>query len=209
MTTKKLLPLSGIMFVVSTLVTVIAIGGSTPDTNASAQKIFSYYDAHNGRQVLAAFLITAAVPFLVFFGVSLAAGGRSFWELVVIVGTGLAATGFLLAALLHFALSDAPGNHVSPDAVKALGILDGDFWMATNAALGVLMLGAAGTMLQRGVRSLGWTALVIGVALFIPFADFFALLLAGLWIIVTSVVLAREEGEPARAAVGREIVASA
>lgn len=209
MTAKKLLPLSGIVFVVSILVTVIAIGGSTPDTNASAQKFFSYYDAHDGRQVLAAFLIAAAVPFLVFFGVSLAAGGRSFWELVVIVGTGLAAAAFLLAALLHFALADAPGSHASPDSVKALGILDGDFWMATNAALGVMMLGAAGTMLQRSVRSLGWTALVLGVALFIPFADFFALLLTGLWIIVTSVVLARGADEPARAVIRREAVASA
>lgn len=209
MTSQKLLPLSGIVFVVSTLVTVIAIGGSTPDTDESAQKIFSYYDAHNGRQILAAFLIAAAVPFLVFFGVSLAAGGRSFWELVVIVGTALAATGFLLTALLHFALSDAPGNHVSPDAVKALGVLDGDFWMAANAALGVMMLGAAGTMLQRGVRWLGWTALVLGVALFVPFADFFALLLTALWISVTSVVLSRAAGEPAHAAIGREAVASA
>jgi hypothetical protein len=209
MTSKKLLPLSGIVFVVSALVTVIGIGGSTPNTDASAQKFFSYYDAHDGRQIVAAFLIAAAVPFLVFFGVSLANGGRSFWELVVIVGTGLAATGFLIAALLHFALADAPGNHASADAVKALGILDGDFWLAANAALGVLMLGAAGTMLQRRVRWLGWTALVIGVALFIPFADFFALLLAGLWILVTSVVLARDAGEPARAPIGREAVASA
>jgi hypothetical protein len=209
MTAKKLLPLSGIVFVVSILVTVIGVGGSTPNTDASAQKFFSYYDTHHGRQVLAAFLIAAAVPFLVFFGVSLAAAGRSFWELVVIVGTGLAAAAFLLTALLHFALADAPGSHASADAVKTLGILDGDFWMATNAALGVMMLGAAGTMLQRGARSLGWTALVLGIALFIPFADFFALLLTGLWVIVVSVMLSREAGEPAGAAIGREAVASA
>ena len=207
MTSKKLLPLSGIVFVVSILVTVIGIGGSTPDTDASAQKFFTYYDANNGRQVLAAFLIAAAVPFLVFFGVSLAAGGRSFWELVVIVGTGLAATGFLLTALIHFALADAPGSHAAPESVKTLGILDGDFWVAVNAALGVLMLGAAGTMLQRRMRWLGWPALVIGVALFIPFADFFALLLTGLWIMVTSVVLSREATESAP--VMREAVAAA
>src|SRR3954454_18412973 len=195
MTWKKLLPLSGIAFVAAMVVTVVGIGGSTPDTSASAQKIFSYYHAHDGRQILAAFLIAAAVPFLVFFGVSLAGGGRSFWELVVIIGTALAATGFLLTALLHFALSDAPGSHASPDAVKTLGLLDGDFWIAVNAALGVMMLGAAGTMLQRRVRWLGWSAVVIGVALFIPFADFFGLLLTGVWIIAASVVLYREATE--------------
>lgn len=207
MTGKKLLPLSGIVFVVSILATVAGIGGSTPDTDASAATLQSYYDAHHVRQMLAAFLIAAAVPFLVFFGVSLAGGGRSFWELVVIVGTGLAATGFVLTALLHFALADAPGNESAPDVVKALGMLDADFWMAVNAALGVLMLGAAGAMLQRGMRWLGWPALVIGVALFIPFADFFALLLTGAWIIVTSVVLSREATEAAP--VMREAIAAA
>ena len=30
----------------------------------------------------------------------------------------------------------------------------------------------------------GWIALVAGVALFIPFADFFALIVSGLWIIM-------------------------
>ena len=207
MTSKKLLPLSGIAFVVSILATVIGIGGSTPDTDASAATVLAYYDAHDTRQILAAFLIAAAVPFLVFFGVSLAGGVRSFWELVVIVGTGLAATGFLLTALFHFALADAPGNESAPDVAKALAMLDGDFWMAVNAALGVLMLGAAGTMLQRKARWLGWPALVIGIALFVPFADFFALLLTGVWITVTSVVLSREATESAP--VMREAVAAA
>jgi hypothetical protein len=212
MTAKKLFPLGGIVFVVATFLIVAVLGGSTPNTNASADRFFTYYDAHSGRQVVAAFLMGATVPFLVFFGVSLAAGHggtRSFWELVVLIGTALAATGWLVAALLHFALADAPGNHVSPDAVKALGILDGDFWIAANAALGVLMLGAAGTMLERRVRWLGWPALAIGIALFVPFADFAGLLLTGVWIITAGVVLAREAGEPAPMATRREAIASA
>ncbi len=52
-------------------------------------------------------------------------------------------------------------------------------------------------------RWMGWVALVvIGVAMFIPFADFFALLLMGLWLIAQSVLLLRSSGirEPASAA---------
>ena len=41
--------------------------------------------------------------------------------------------------------------------------------------------------------------MVIGIAMFIPFADFFALLLMGLWLIAESVLLLRSS-EPAEAA---------
>lgn len=69
--------------------------------------------------------------------------------------------------------------------------LDSDSWVAFNAALGVMMLGAAGCMIPSGVRFMGWSALVLGIALFIPFADFFALVLTLVWIIVESVLLYR------------------
>jgi hypothetical protein len=39
---------------------------------------------------------------------------------------------------------------------------------------------------------------VLGIALFIPFADFIALLLTLVWIVVTSVMLARRAGVPSR-----------
>jgi hypothetical protein len=66
-------------------------------------------------------------------------------------------------------------------------------WVAFNAAFGVIMLGAAGSLLAdgRGYRWLGWVALLLGIALFIPYADFIALLLTLIWIIVTSVLLFR------------------
>jgi hypothetical protein len=40
---------------------------------------------------------------------------------------------------------------------------------------------------------LGWIALVAGIALFIPFADFIALIVSGLWIITVSVRQFRAE----------------
>jgi hypothetical protein len=42
---------------------------------------------------------------------------------------------------------------------------------------------------------------VLGIALFIPYADFFALLRSAIWIIVTGLVLAREPSERGDAAV--------
>jgi hypothetical protein len=95
--------------------------------------------------------------------------------------------------MTHFALADGGDNNVVPAGMQALNTVDNNFWVAFNPALGVLMVGAAGTLLSRAstYRWLGWIALV-GVALFIPFADFFALLLTGVWIIVTSILLFSE-----------------
>jgi hypothetical protein len=72
-------------------------------------------------------------------------------------------------------------------------VLDAGSWVAWNGAFGVMMLGAAGCVITRARAHvwLGWAALVIGIALFIPFADFFALILMLVWIIVVSIILAR------------------
>jgi hypothetical protein len=42
----------------------------------------------------------------------------------------------------------------------------------------------------RASRWFAWKAVVLGVLLFVPFADFFAPLVGGLWILVTSIPLA-------------------
>ncbi len=73
-----------------------------------------------------------------------------------------------------------------------MNALDGNTWIGFFGGLGVMMLGAAGALLSATSRRwLGWTALVLGVALFVPFADFFAMMLTAIWIIVASVLLAR------------------
>jgi hypothetical protein len=106
----------------------------------------------------------------------------------------------LVAALVHFALADAADNEASADAVQALNAVDSNTWIAFNAGFGVMMLGAAGCMIPRVLAGLpawlGWTALVLGIALFIPFADFIALILTLLWIIVVSVMLFRVPSAP-------------
>ena len=102
----------------------------------------------------------------------------------------------LLAAFLHWALAQGGDEKISPPALEALNTLDANSWIAFNPAFGVTMLGAAGVLLSAGMsRRLGWVALVLGVAAFVPFADFLALLGTLLWIVVASVVLGRSKSE--------------
>ena len=200
MDTRRVLPLSGVAFVVLALVAVIGLGGETPSNDASPAEILSFYDAHTVRQGIAAFVFALSVPFLVFFGVSLAsslwtesADRQPVWQCVCIGGSVLAGAGLLIAAWVHFSLADGADNKVAAEALQGLNTLDSNAWMAWNAGFGVMLLGAAGCMIARtrAHQWMGWAALILGIALFIPFADFFALILTLLWIIVASVMLFR------------------
>jgi hypothetical protein len=194
---RRMLPLGGIVFVALVVLAIVAFGGTTPGTDDSAEKIASFYDTHSVRQAVAAFVIAASVPFLVVFAIALADAAATesrtwtSWPRVLVAGSAVTAAIILIVAMIHFALADGADNDVAPAGLQALNTLDNDLWVAFNPALGVMMLGAAGTSLTRATtyRWLGWTALVLGVALFIPFADFFALLLTGVWMIVTSILL--------------------
>jgi hypothetical protein len=210
MDTRRVLPLSGVAFVVLALVAVVGLGGDTPESDASASEVFRFYDDHAVREGIAAFVLALAVPFLVFFAVSLAtalwpegADRPPVWHYVLIGGGLLTGAALLIAAAVVFSLADGADNKISMDALQGLNTLDANTWVAFNAGFGVMMLGAAGCMIPR-VRAalpawLGWTALVLGIALFIPFADFVALILTLLWIIAVSIMLFRRSAalEPA------------
>jgi hypothetical protein len=195
----KLSALSGLAFVALVLVAIIGLSGSTPGTDASAEKLASFYADNDVRQFVTSFVLATAAPFLVVFGVGLVdtwgragSGPVTTWGFVLLAGTILAAGAVLLTAFVHLALSDAAEVGDTPTALQALNSLDGNTWMVFNPAFGIMLLGVAGTRLSAGVRRWHvWIPLALGVALFIPFADFFALLATLLWIVVTSIVLAR------------------
>ena len=186
------LPASGIAFVVLAVLSIVVFGGDTPDDNASAARVASYYNAHQNREVVAAFVLAASVPFLAAFGVYLATifpnrhAQRSVGNYLLLVGTAVASAVWLVTSLLVFALADG-ADRLSASTLQGLNLLDADSWIAFNAGLGVFMLGAGATLIPAtgGYRRLGWAAGGLGVLLFIPFADFIALLLTGIWILVS------------------------
>jgi hypothetical protein len=195
-----MLPLSGAAAVASLAIAVAVLGGDSPGSNDSPATIRAFYASHEIREMASSFITAAAAPLFVIFGVCLAtslwpstATRRPVWQIVLMVGSAVAAIGFILPALLHIALTQTANNSgVSGGALQALAGLDESSWVAFNSGMGVMMLGAAGTLLARKTYpALGWIALVAGIALFLPLADFFALAISGLWIITTSILLFR------------------
>ena len=195
---KRFLPLSGVAFVVLALLAVVVLGGDTPGSSAPGREVLAFYDDNQVREAIGAFVLAASVFFLVCFAVTLATTmwpadeGRPVWQIVLIAGSALTGAVLLVSAALVFALTDGATNDASGSALQALNLTGENMWVAFNAGLGVMMLGAAGALLPRlAYRWLGWVALVVGVALFIPFADFIGLLLTLVWILVVSVMLFR------------------
>lgn len=204
----KWLSLTGAAAAVLVVVSFAGLGGNTPTADDPAAKITSYYVSHEVREMIAAFVLAASAPFFVVFGMWLAASLRpagtaanSIWQTLLTVGSGVAAAGFMVAALIHVAVvQTANYDDIAGGALQALVGLDENSWVAFNAGLGVMMLGAGASILASKTHPvLGWIALVAGIALFIPFADFVALIVSGLWLIWTSIALYRRG--PAFAAV--------
>ena len=63
-------PLTGVIFAVLLFVGA-NVGGSTPDSDASAQHTVSYFTSHRGSQHASVFLIAYAVVFGLFFAAAL------------------------------------------------------------------------------------------------------------------------------------------
>jgi hypothetical protein len=204
METTRLQPLSGIVFVALFALTWVGVAGETPGSDASGNELVAFY-ADSWRQSIAPFVLAASTPFLVMFGASLARTGapargeHSAWRLVLMAGTAVTAAVLLLRSVLHLALTDGADQGIPESALQAVNTVAGSMWIAVFAALGLMMLGAAGCLIPSpgASRWLGWTALLLGIALFVPAADFLAALLTAIWIIVASVMLARASGRSA------------
>lgn len=196
---RKLVALGG-AGVVGLVALVVGLLSSTPGTGDDGATIAAYYADHQGRAFAVAFVIALTAPLLVAFAAQLAGARRpggserpSAAEHVLVGGSVLTASAFLAVAALTFALADVP-EKVAGSTLQGLNLLSNDLWAAWNPAVGVMMLGAAATLRGRegSFRVLGRIAAVLGVALFIPFADFFAFLATGLWLIGASAVLYRD-----------------
>jgi MFS family permease len=188
--------LAGIAFVALVAAGFIT-GGSSPDESASAREVISFYDDHEAVTVVAVVLIALSVPLVLVFAAAVrgaltqAGASAARWGDAALAASALAAGGLLFAAMTGFALVDGVQNDYAPASMQAINGLSASSWVMFVPGIGALGIAIGGGILASNIvsRWVGWLALVIGLLCFVPFASFFAFLLAVVWIPVVSVKL--------------------
>ena len=105
-------------------------------------------------------------------------------------GAAVLVAGQTVSSGLLFALSDAP-TRLSPGAAQALNLLNNKMVLTSSAGFCVFGF-ASGLAILRGAplpKWLGWVAILIGVLVVTP-AEFVAVLLLAVWIVIVSVLIA-------------------
>lgn len=202
MRTRALLPLSGIAFVVLTVIG-LAVLGSTPGPDAPADEVVSFYRDEENRARVGIWFFAFAMPFLPLFASSLAGlqrpegqNSRVVWRRLLLAGAAIMSATLGVRIITQLALADSTKPEIAPEVMQALNVIADYVVYALLPATGTMMLGAAGWLLgrERVQGWLGWAALVLGIGLFVPFIGVLALILSLVWIIVTSITLFRARG---------------
>ena len=187
-------PLTGILFFVLVLV-ALAVGGSTPDDNDSAQKVLSYYVKHRSDQEAVAFVLTFAGVFLFFFSVALARrvrlrevapGGLS----TAVIGAGaVACLGWVTFASAQFALVESSKRN-DLELTRTINVFANNFFFPFLAGSAIFMVIAGlAVALSRALPAwLGWVGFALGIVSFTPIGFFFVL--GGvIWVLVASIMM--------------------
>jgi hypothetical protein len=193
-----LLPLSGIAFVVLTVIGLL-VSGSSPSPDAPADEVVSFYRDEENRARTGIWFFGFAMPFLPLFASSLAAlqrpkaqDSRVVWRRLLLVGAAIVSATLGVAITTQLALADSSTEtQIAPEVMQALNVVSSYVVYALLPATGTMLLGAAGWLLgrERVHGWLGWGALVLGIGLFVPFIGVLALILSAVWIIVARVTL--------------------
>lgn len=198
-------PLTGVAFAVLLFVGAMA-SGNTPDSDASPQKVVSFYESHRGGQHASTFLIAYALVFGLFFAAVLRSylRGRSAGGGLIGLGvsgmTALAVGGATLAGI-NFAATDVPGK-ISPAAEQALNVLQNDVFFGLLIGAGVFLIGNGLAIVKSAALPawLGWAAVLFGVAAVTPIGWISLVFALPIWSLIVSVLMLMRQAAPAPSA---------
>lgn len=213
MSNKNWIPaLTGLGFMVLIVTSFIVSGEPATIADDSVREIVDYYTDNDTKLWITTFMEVLAAVLLVFYGGYLrkvfraAEGEGHMLSSVVMAGTTIVAIGAALDATINVALIESIED-IEPAAVQALSALWNNDFLVFALGTIVFMLAAGLTILRHGAlpKWLGWFAILTAIVGMTP-VGWFGAIGAGVWIIITSVMLALRErsqstpSEPAAAA---------
>lgn len=191
-------PLTGVAFAVLLFVGAM-VGGGSPNADASAQHVVSYFTTHRGHEQAGIFLLVYALVFGLFFAAALRSYLRARTDGDGLGALGLAGMAVLaasgaVAAGITFAAADVPGK-ISPAAEQALNVLQNDVFFGILVGTGVFLI-AHGLAILTIVpapfpRWLGWAALLFGLVAVTPIGWITLIFALPLWTLIVSVLMLR------------------
>jgi hypothetical protein len=191
-----LAPLTGALAIVA-MVAGGVIVGETPDaTDESAQQVVDFYVDNKDSVFIGSLLFGLGGLLILYFGAWLrrllrdAEGPTGILSAVAFGGTIVFAAGAAVSATLGVALADT-ADDIDPVAVQALNAFQWNYFVPFAVGVSALMFATGLSVIRHGAlpKWLGWIALIIGIAAYTP-AGFFAAALAGVWIVVVSIMAA-------------------
>lgn len=195
--TKKLAPLTGVLFFVLLLVSVL-VGNSSLKASSSGAKVLAHYEAHrNSARVSGLLTVLAVFVGVIFYGLlrdylrrheaSRGLTATAFGGAILFAASGGLGAGTL------WALADSP-SHLSPAAAQALNLANMDITYAMELAGIAILLFSFGLAIVNSAllpKWLGWVAFPLALIALIPPIGFVAFIGAGIWTLIVSIAFWR------------------
>jgi hypothetical protein len=186
---------AGVLFAVGTV-----LGGPSPQDDASAAKVVSYFHDHLTVTRVASLILAIAGVLMVLFAARLrellqnGEPGGDVLSVAAFGGAVILAAGALLDAVVGFALARA-GEHRFAAPAQTLNVLFSNDFFVVTGGIAVLLLATGISTVRRPVlpRWLGWAAIVIGILSLAGPIGFLGAVLAIVWLLVVSAVIFRRD----------------
>ena len=194
-----LVPLTGVVFVVLTVVSFV-MAGEPPDADAPAAEVVDFWADKDAVSMVGALIEALAAVALIFFAATVSRAIRrpnndaGVLSLAALAGGTVCAAGIGVDASLRFAAADL-AEDVDPIVIQTLNAMWSDFFFPMVIGLATLILATSLAIIMGRRVAPVWMAIagfVLAVVFFTP-AGFVAFLVSGLWVIVLSVLLWRRE----------------
>jgi len=187
--------ISGLVFVVLIIGSIVAGGGDSPRAKDSGAKVVKYYANHETGARVEVYLIAVAVAVAVFF----------FWQLRMkliarsdhllpnlgFIGAILFMVAGTLASSIYWALAEGADHHFDESSMRTLNILQATLPDITSDIGIAVLLFANGLVIIRSTGLptwTGWLGVVFGVVSIVLTLDV-GLPALGIWMIVICIVL--------------------
>jgi hypothetical protein len=201
-----LVPLvTGLGFAVLVIASFIVTGGEPKDADHPPSEVAQWYQDNKDAAEIGAFIGTVAAVPLIFFGAYLRKvldGAGPMLSVLPLIGVSIVGVAAAIDGTLIFAAAEAADTIPAPEIQTIQAIWDNDFLpfilgvMVFNWSVGLAVLKSGALP-----KWLGWWAIVAGVVSLAGPIGFAGAILAGIWVIIASIMLsmqARSGSAPAQ-----------